>query len=179
MTPIDFRVSRSGDSNQYQEHTIWWFERKLNTDWSVIFLQYLYTAVHWGLLIFFPCLFSSPETKAHGELFWPLDVHHLSSNRQQCLKKSPSSKPLDRFTPNFTGMILGWPPFKIAQTVFLCWTRWPPELEIEKPLKKKLLLLKGWMFFEIIQQECTFGDSLPKLLTLFHYAEQDSHQSLK
>ena len=35
------------------------------------------------------------------------------------------------------------------------------------------------MNFEIISLESFLGDSLPKLLKLFHSAEKDAHQRLK
>ena len=41
----------------------------------------------------------------------------------------------------------------------------------------RLLLLDQWMDFEVISQECSLGDLLPKLLKLFHSDEQDGHQS--
>ena len=42
----------------------------------------------------------------------------------------------------------------------------------------KQLLLKVWMDLEIISQEYSLGDSLPKLLKLFHSAEQDKKDGL-
>ena len=51
--------------------------------------------------------------------------------------------------------------------------------ENRKPCKQ-LFLLNQWMDFEIISQECSLGDPLPKLhKLLFHSAEQDGHKSLK
>ena len=38
---------------------------------------------------------------------------------------------------------------------------------------KRLLLLNQKMDFEIIIQECSLGDPLPKLLKRFHYVEQN------
>ena len=35
------------------------------------------------------------------------------------------------------------------------------------------------MDFEIISQECSLGDPLPKLLKLFHYVEQNGRQGYK
>ena len=54
-------------------------------------------------------------------------------NRNKLLTTS-SAISMDRFWNNFTGMFLRWLSTKIAQTVPLHWTRWPPELKIEKPL---------------------------------------------
>ena len=56
-------------------------------------------------------------------------------NRNMLLTTS-SVKSVDRFWNNFTGMFLRWLSTKIAQTVSLHWTRWPPELKIEKPLNE-------------------------------------------
>ena len=50
------------------------------------------------------------------------------------LLTTSSAKSMDRFWNNFTGMFLRWLSTKIAQTDRLRWTRWPPELKIEKPL---------------------------------------------
>ena len=83
-----------------------------------------------------------------------------------------SAKSVDRFWNNFTGMFLRWLSTKIAQTVPLRWTRWPPELKLEKTFKR-LLLLNQKMDFEIILQECFLGDPLPKLLKWFRYVEQN------
>ena len=54
-------------------------------------------------------------------------------NRNKLLKTS-SAKLVDRFWNYFTGMFLRQLSSKIAQTILLSWTRWPPELKIEKPL---------------------------------------------
>ena len=54
-------------------------------------------------------------------------------NRKKLLTTS-AAKLVDRFWNNFTGMFLRWLSTKIAQTVPLRWTRWPPELKIEKTL---------------------------------------------
>ena len=40
-----------------------------------------------------------------------------------------------QFQNNFTDMFLGWPSTEIAKMVPLCWTKWPPELKIEKTNK--------------------------------------------
>ena len=42
---------------------------------------------------------------------------------------------------------------------------------------KRLRLLNQFIDFEIIIQECSFGDCLPKLLKLFRSVEQDGRQS--
>jgi len=60
-------------------------------------------------------LFSSPEHEVLKYSFvilqWP------SSVRQQFLKTTSPLKPLIGFWPNFTGMIPGWSPIKVVQTV--------------------------------------------------------------
>ena len=42
----------------------------------------------------------------------------------------------------------------------------------------KRLLQNSWMKFEIISQECSLGDPLPKLLKMFCSVEQDGRQNL-
>ena len=54
-------------------------------------------------------------------------------NRNKLLTTS-SAKSVDRFWNNFTGMFCRWLSTKSARTVLLRWTRWPPELKIEKSL---------------------------------------------
>ena len=44
---------------------------------------------------------------------------------------------------------------------------------------KRLLLLNGWIDFEMISQECFLGVHLSKLLRLFHTAEKDGRKSSK
>ena len=93
-----------------------------------------------------------------------------AKNRKN-LKTTSSPWPLTQFQNNFTGMFLGWPSTKFVQTIPLGWTRWPPELKIEKPLNVfsfvinllKRHLLNQRTDFEIILQECSLGDPLPKL----------------
>ena len=41
------------------------------------------------------------------------------------------------------------------------------------------LLLNQWTDFEIISQECSLGNPLPKLLKQFRSVEQNGHQSKK
>jgi len=70
-------------------------------------------------------LFSSPEHKVLSELLWSFNVRRPSSVRpsvrvcvrQQFLKTTSPLKPLIGFWPNFTGMIPGWSPIKVVQTV--------------------------------------------------------------
>ena len=42
---------------------------------------------------------------------------------------------------------------------------------------KRVLLLNQWMDFEIILQEFSLGDPLPKVLKQLGSIEQDGHQS--
>ena len=84
------------------------------------------------------------------------------------LSTTSSPKQLDRFWNNFTGRFLGWPSTKIAQTVLLRWTRWPPELKIEKPLNHFCSWTSRWLL----------KYSLPKLLKRFHYVEQNGRQAI-
>ena len=39
-----------------------------------------------------------------------------------------------RFQNDLTEMFLGDSLTKMAEMAWLCWTQWPPELKIEKPL---------------------------------------------
>ena len=45
--------------------------------------------------------------------------------------------PVARFQNNFTSIFFSCPFAKIAKMVLLCWTKWLPELKIEKKKKKK------------------------------------------
>ena len=47
-----------------------------------------------------------------------------------------------RFQNNFTEMFLGWSSTKIAKMVLVCWTKWLPELKMEKPLNERW----GWPY---------------------------------
>ena len=78
----------------------------------------------------------------------------------------PPPKRLNGFWNNFTGRFVGWPSTKIAQTVLLHWSRWPPELKIEKKFKW-LLLLNQKMDFEIIHRNVSW-------VTLYQNCSNDS-----
>ena len=52
---------------------------------------------------------------------------------------------MHRFWNNFTGMFLRWLSTKIAQIIPLRWTRWLPELKIEKPLNDFFSWTRGWI----------------------------------
>ena len=75
-------------------------------------------------------------------------------------------------------MFLRWLSTKIAQTVPLRWTRWPPELKIEKSSIDFSSLTSASILKKIIQ-ECSLGDYLPKLLKPFRSVEQDGRQGYK
>ena len=64
----------------------------------------------------------------------PLNKMAARAINRNKLITTTSSKSVDRFWNNFTGMFLRWLSTKIAQMVPLHWTKWPPELKIEKPL---------------------------------------------
>ena len=83
-------------------------------------------------------------------------------------------KPMAWFQNNFTERFLRWPSIKIAKMVTLHWTKWPPELKVEKHL-----LLGQWPDFKIISQKCSLGDPLPKLLKWFRSAEQSCTKAKK
>ena len=82
-----------------------------------------------------------------------------------------------RFQNNFTEMFLGWPYTSIAKKVPLHWTKWPPELKMET--FKLHLLLNQLTDFNIIEQKCSLGDPLPKLLKPLRSAEQNGMNSWK
>ena len=96
-------------------------------------------------------------------------------NRNKLLTTS-AAKSVDRFWNNFTGMFLRWHSTKIAQSVRLHWTRWPPELKNRKTFKR-LLLLNQCSNLEIILQEGFLDDPLPKLLKPFRSIEKNGRQS--
>ena len=97
--------------------------------------------------------------------------------RQQFLQMTSPPRPMDRFQNNYTEMFLWWPSIIIAKIVPLRWTKWPPELKIEKPLNDTHFLLGQWFDFKIISQKCYLGDPLPKLLKWLRSAKQNDHQS--
>ena len=93
------------------------------------------------------CIFSSPE---HKVLMVSYCDQSLSVICRPCIVNSllqTTSPPkwLDGFWNNFTGRFLGWPFTKIAQTVSLRWTKWPPELKIEKPLNDFFSWTRRWI----------------------------------
>ena len=62
-------------------------------------------------------------------------------------------------------MFLRWLSTKIAQTIQLCWTKWPPGLLIEKSFKR-LLLLNRWTDFEIIWFQWYSGERPRAIMAL-------------
>ena len=61
--------------------------------------------------------------------------------------------------------------------VLLCWTKWSPELKLEKTFKRHL---RGqWQDFKIISHQYSSYAPLPKLLKWFCSAEQNGCQSQK
>ena len=79
------------------------------------------------------CYFGDPLPKLLKQFHYVEQKAARALNRNKLLTTS-SAKSGDRFWNNFTGMFLRWMSTKIAETVRLRWTRWPPELKIEKPL---------------------------------------------
>ena len=83
-------------------------------------------------------------------------------------------------------MSLLWPFTKIAKMFLFGWTKWSQAPKMEKEadchasinnLFKRHLLLNESMDFEIILQEWSLSDPLPKLLKWSCWTEQNSHQS--
>ena len=62
--------------------------------------------------------------------------------------------------------------------VLLHWTRWLPELKIEKIFKWHLILGQ-WLSFKIFAQKCSSNSPLPKLLKQYCLAEQNWWPELK
>ena len=75
-------------------------------------------------------------------------------------------------------MFLRWLSTKIAQTVPPYWTRWLPELKIEKPSIDFSSLTSASILKKIIQ-ECSLGDYPPMLLKPFCSVELDGRQGYK
>ena len=88
-----------------------WFDGEVY--WKLPFLAHLSTKCSWWAIVISLC---------------------PSSVRCQLFALNDFSSKTARFWNNVTGRFFGWPSTKIAQTVLLRWTRWPPELKIEKPL---------------------------------------------
>ena len=97
----------------------------------------------------------------------PASVVH----RQQFLQMTSSPKPLGQCQNHLTQMFLLCPFTKIAKMIPLHWTRWPPELKIEKIFKWQLHL-GPWPDFKTISQKCSSYGPLPKLVKWFHSAGQ-------
>ena len=88
------------------------------------------------------------------------------SFHQQFLQTTSSPRPMVQFQNNFTEMFLGWSSTKIAKMVLIHWTKWLPELNIEKTFNRHLLL-DQWIGSKIFSQKGFLGDPLPKLLKSF------------
>ena len=99
-----------------------------------------------------------------------LSVHNLYTT-------SPP-KPLIGFSPNFTGMILGWSSFKVVQMVPIHCISRSQELKIDFLTKnlKNLLVRNHWTDFHIILQKCSFGDPLPRLFKPFGFVKKHGRQ---
>ena len=98
-----------------------------------LFLAHLSTKCSWWAIVISLC---------------PLSVVRALSTfcfkRLLLQNRTSPPKQQDGFWNNFTGRFLGWPSIKIAQTVLLHWTRWPPELKIEKHLND-FSWTRGWI----------------------------------
>ena len=68
-----------------------------------------------------------------------------------------------RFQNICTEVFLKWPTTKIAKMVLLYWTKWRPELKVEKTFKRHLHHGQ-WPDFKVISQKCSSYGPLPKLL---------------
>ena len=82
---------------------------------------------------------------------------------QQFVKKSSSSEPPGKLTPNFTGMILGWPPFKIVQRNEFhseLWLPWQPkgktwEIFLSKTSRRRASVFGRWHHLMVLYQNCS------------------------
>ena len=118
-----------------------------------------------------------------GELNFPIYLYRK-------LKKSSCLKPLDRFPYNFAGMFLWWSSTKIVQAI------WISDKKIFKNIVKNmaargralfplyvcienfknLLVRNHWTNFNIILQNCSFGDFLPRLFKPFGFVKKHGRQ---
>ena len=76
----------------------------------------------------------------------------------------------DQFQYNFAGVLLWWSFTKIVQAIWIRQKTWPPgggrglfSLYIYIENFKNLLVRNHWTDFNIILQECLFGDPVPRL----------------
>ena len=93
--------------------------------------------------------------------------------------QTTSPKPLIGLWPNFTGMILGWSSFKVAQMVPVHCTSRSQELKIDFLTEnlKNLLVRNHWTDFNIIfRQTCSFGDPLQRLFKPFLFVKKQGCQ---
>ena len=98
------------------------------------------------------------------------------------LKKSSCQKPLDRFQYNFAEMILWWSSTKIVQAIWIreknlaARGRGFFSLYIYIENFKNLLVRNHWTNFNIILQNCFFGDPLPRLFKPFGFVKKHGRQ---
>ena len=87
-------------------------------------------------------------------------------------------KPLIGFSPNFTGMILGWSSFEVVQMVLVHCISRSQELKIDFLTKnlKNLLVRNHWTDFNIILQ--IIGDPLPRLFKPFGFVKKHGRQGV-
>ena len=120
---------------------------------------------------------SSEIQDGQGELLRSASVRRPSCVVNSFFKWHILFNHLSQFQNTFTQMFLLWPFTKIAQMVLFHWTRWPPELKVEKKIFKRHLLLGQWPDFKIFAQKCFSNGPLPKLLKWFRSAAQNGHPS--
>ena len=98
----------------------------------------------------------------NGEAFFTVDLGEI-------LQNSSLLKLLVRFWNNFTGFFLGWPFSKIVHEILICRNTWLPWgggffhcVDL-----REILLWNRLSDFEIISQDCSFGDPFQKLYAKF------------
>ena len=85
--------------------------------------------------------------------------------------KSSCQKPLDLLQYNLAGMFLWLPATKIVQAIMIPQKTWTPGgrglfslyIYIHVENFQNLLVRNHWTDFNVIRQECSYGDPLPRL----------------
>ena len=105
----------------------------------------------------------------------PLNKRAARAPDKKYLKKTSPFEPLVQIHNISSELFLIIPSTKIAQMVWLHWTKGPPELQIRNLFKPHLL--NHWSEFKIISQNCSSCCPLPKSHKWFRSAEQKGHRA--